>query len=489
MLNPLPGMSPHVPHAPSAPYAFPQVVEVQAKRQMLSAEQLLQLQAELLGRKRFDEAATALAQQLAGSLKCERASLGWREPDGLRVIAASYVAEVHARQETARLVAAAMSEAVEQGVALVYPEGESIGHHILLAHHELARRQGYALCTVPLAHEGRIIGALTLERHDGSFSSSEAAQIARLAAMISPVLALKYENGLSVWRRLRLDIRARRKTLLRADTPARKPMLAGLAVATLVIALILLLPTAHRVGAPARLEGETQRILTAPADGYLRKVQVRPGDRVKAGQVLAELADQDLLVQQRGLAAELAQYENALVSAQARNDRTEFIVNQGQADAARARLELLQQQLDRSQLRAPFDGIVIKGDLSQSVGAPVERGAELITLAPDTGYRVMIEAEESEVADLKPGQHGQLILAALPSHTLPLTVERITPLASTEDGRHYFAVYASLTGKLPALRPGMQGFAKIEVDQRSMLGNWLRRALAWTRIQLWSWGA
>lgn len=487
MLNPLPGKPPRTSQV--APASSRQPGDAPARRAMLSAEQLLQLQAELLGRKRFNEAVTALAQQLASSLKCERASFGWHERGQVRVIAASYVAEVHARQETARLVAAAMSEAVEQGVPLVYPEDEAAGHPILLAHHELARRQGYALCTVPLAHEGRIVGALTLERRDGSFSSGEAAQIARVAAMISPVLALKYENGLSVWRRLRRELGTRLKTLLRADTPARKPVLAGLATAVLAVALVLLVPTSHRVGAPARLEGATQRVLTAPADGYLNKVRVRPGDRVKAGQVLAELADQDLLVQQRGLAAELAQYENARVSAQARNDRTEFIVNQGQADAARARLELVQQQLDRSQLRAPFDGIVIKGDLSQSVGAPVERGAELITLAPDTGYRVMIEAEESEVADLKPGQQGRLILAALPSHTLPLTVERITPLASTADGRHYFAVYARLTGKLPALRPGMQGYAKIEVGSRAMLVNWIRGVLNWTRLRLWSWGA
>ena len=483
MLNPLPGMAPHVP--PTAP----QSAEVQARRVMLSPEQLLQLQAELLGRKRFNEAVTALAQQLASSLKCDRASFGWREQNGIRVVAASYVAEMHARQETVRLVAAAMDEAVEQGATLIYPEGDAASPHITLAHHELAQRQGYGLCTVPLAHEGRIIGALTLERRDGSFTPSEAAHIARVATMIAPVLALKYENGLPVWRRIRRDLKARLDRLLQAETPARKPMLFGLALAIGLLTLGLLIPTAYTVSAPAKLEGAIQRVLTAPADGYLQKIWVRPGDRIKAGQVLAELADQDLQVQKRGLSAELAQHENALVSAQARSDRTEFIVNQGQADAARAKLELLQQQLDRSLLRAPFDGIVIKGDLSQSVGAPVERGAELITLALDTGYRVMIEAEESEVADLKPGQTGRLILAALPSHTLPFTVERITPLAATEDGRHYFAVYATLQGKPPALRPGMQGFAKIEVDKRSMLVNWVRRVANWSRLQLWSWGA
>ncbi|MGA7178790.1 MAG: HlyD family efflux transporter periplasmic adaptor subunit [Thiobacillaceae bacterium] len=455
----------------------------------LSAQQLLQLQAELLGRKRFDEAATALAQQLASSLRCERVSIGWREKEGMSIVAASYVAEVHARQETARLVAAAMDEAAEQGATLVYPEPDGGKPAILLAHEEQARRQGYAICTAPLAFDGKIIGALTMERRNSEFSKAEAAHIERVVAMLAPFLALKYENGLPLWRRFSTSIREDLAALLNTGTPASKPIIAGIATGFALLALALLLPTSHNVSAPAELEGSIQRVLTAPTDGYLHNVYARPGDRVKAGQVLAELADQDMLVEQRGLEAELAQHENALISAQARSDRTEFIVNQGQADAIQAKLALLQQQLDRSRLRAPFDAVVIKGDLSQSVGAPVERGAELMTLAPDSGYRVMIEADESDIADLKRGQTGRLILAAMPSQTLPFRVERITPLATTEEGRHYFPVYAALEGKLPALRPGMKGFAKIDVDKRSMLINWVNRAANWVRIKLWSWGA
>lgn len=458
-------------------------------RAVLSAEQLLQLQAELLGRKRFSEAATALAQQLASSLKCDRASIGWRERHGMNVVAASYVAEVHTRQETARLVAAAMEEAAEQGVRLVHPEPEKAKPHILLAHDELSRRQGYSICTVPLAHDGRIVGALTMERREREFTSSEASHIERVASMLAPSLALKYENSLSLWRRLAANTRAGIEHFLKTDTPARKPLIVGIVSLFAVLSGILLFPFEYHVSAPAKLEGAVQRVLTAPTDGYLHQVHVRPGDRVTAGQILAELADQDMQVELRGLEAELAQHQNALISAQARSDRTEFSVSQGRAEAARARLELLQQQIERSQLRAPFDGVVIKGDLTQSIGAPVERGAELITLAPDTGYRVMIEAEESEIADLKPGQKGRLILAALPSEAMAVRVERITPLASSDDGRHFFAAYATLEGTRPALRPGMQGFAKIEVDRRPLLVNWSHRALNWIRIKLWSWGA
>lgn len=462
---------------------------VPTSRAVLSAEQLLQLQAELLGRKRFNEAATALAQQLTSSLRCERASIGWREKNGMQVVAASYVAEVHARQETSRLIAAAMEEAVEQGVRLVYPEPDSSKPHIMLAHDELARRQGYAICTVPLAYAGRIIGALCMERREKEFAAQEAAHIERVATMLAPALVLKYEHGLPLWRRAITSIKDSLGNVLKTGTPASKPIIIGIATGLALLAGVLLFPTAYHVSAPAKLEGAIQRVLTAPNDGFLHKVYVRPGDHVKAGQVLAELADQDMLVELRGVEAELAQHENALISAQARTDRAEYSVNQGRALAARARLDLLQQQLDRSHLRAPFDGIVIKGDLSQSIGAPVERGAELITLTPDTGFRVMVEAEETEVADLQAGQTGLLKLAAIPGQTFPIRVERITPLASTEEGRHYFAVYATLQGKLPALRPGMQGFAKIEVDKRSLLVSWANSALNWTRLKLWSWGA
>lgn len=121
--------------------------------------------------------------------------------------------------------------------------------------------------------------------------------------------------------------------MLKTDTPARKPVMIGIAVAGVLLAGVLLLPTPYSVSAPAKLEGAVQRVLTAPADGYLHKVYVRPGDRVKVGQVLAEMADQDMQVELRGLEAELAQQENALISAQTRSDRAEYSASQSRAQA------------------------------------------------------------------------------------------------------------------------------------------------------------
>ena len=225
----------------------------------LSAEQLLQLQAELLGRKDFHEAATALAQQLTNALKCDRATIGWRKEKGFQVLATSYAADVHSNQEAAGLVTRAMEESAEQGVRLVFPEPNSARPQVLLAHQELAQRQGYAVCTVPLTYDGIIVGALTMERRDREFAQAEAAHIERIATMMAPPLNLKYENELSLWRRIVVAGKNRLSHLPTTSTPSGKLAIAGLSTGLVAVALVLLLPTAYRISAPARLEGAVQR--------------------------------------------------------------------------------------------------------------------------------------------------------------------------------------------------------------------------------------
>ena len=65
--------------------------------------------------------------------------------------------------------------------------------------------------------------------------------------------------------------------------PARATLIDGKAFAAGLVERV--------AAASARLEGAVQRVLSASEDGFLREVHVRPGDLVKAGQVLAELSD------------------------------------------------------------------------------------------------------------------------------------------------------------------------------------------------------
>jgi multidrug efflux pump subunit AcrA (membrane-fusion protein) len=262
-----------------------------------------------------------------------------------------------------------------------------------------------------------------------------------------------------------------------------------LAACGFAAAVLLFVPIPYYVAAPARLEGLVQRVVVAPVDGFLEQVNVRPGDVVKSGQILAALAMQDLQAERMKRLSELAQHENVYKAAFARADRTQLVINQARAGEAQAQLALVENQLQRAQLRAPFDGIVIKGDLPQQVGAPVRRGEVLLTLAPDERYRLIIEVDERDVALVSAGLQGRLALASVPGRVFDFDVVRLLPVAVAADGRNFFEMEGALQAEGKTLRPGMRGVAKIAAGRRSPAWIATHRLFDWLRLTAWSLGA
>lgn len=452
--------------------------------QAIDAGRILRLQALLLGSGCLAEAAGELVNELATAFRFDRVSLGIAENGQVEVIAMSHNGEVDGRHDLVRDLAAAMNEALDQSATVVHPAAAEDAPRVVLAHADLSARTGSSVCTVPMLQSGRSLGALTFERAGQPPSHRELAQYESLGALIGPLVALRRRAELPPGRRLRLWLGSAWERLRAPGDPRPKVIAAGVAGALLALALV---PLPYRVGATARLEGLVQRVVAAPGEGFLSAVHVRPGDAVKAGQVLVELADRDLRLEQRKWESELAQHENTYGAALARADRSQFVIFQAKATEARAQLELVQSQLERSRLVAPIDGVVIKGDPAQSLGAPVQRGEPLLTIAPADQYRLMIDVDERDIAQVRPGQPGRLGLAALPVDTLAFRVERLTPVATVRDGRNTFEVQAVLEGPAAPLRPGLQGVAKIQVGSRSALWIATHRLTDWLRLAWWSW--
>jgi RND family efflux transporter MFP subunit len=445
------------------------------------AGRLLQLQAPLLGSQPLAQAASALCREFAGTLGFERVSLGLATRAGVNLLALSHAAESGQCQGLSQALTTAMQEAIDQNVSIVYPLPPEAPPRIVQAHAQLAARGPGALLSVPLISAGEMIGCLCCERRR-AVTTDELRAIEPLACMLAPLLSLK--------QRAELGWSARASAALRSywgGSERRTRRLAWLGGLAALVALAMF-PVGHRIGAPARLEGETQRVLAAPSDGYLRAAHVRPGDVVSAGQLLAELAQQDLLLQNRKWEAELNQHQNSAAAALARADRSQYAIAQGRAAEAGAQLELARAQLARSQLIAPIDGLVIQGDLSQALGAPVQRGDVLLTLAPRDAFRLIVEVDERDIGGVVLGQGGQLALSALPGERLDFTVSRISPMALTLEGRTAFEIEAAF-GQPPAgLRPGLSGVAKIDVGTRSLGWVATHRIGDWLRMATWTWG-
>lgn len=446
-------------------------------------EHLAALQARVLAADGFAPAACAFVTELAERLGCDRVSLGVRHRDAVELVAVSH-GQPGANVANDRELASAMEETLANGVTVCVPDCDGPSR-IAAAHSGLVRRFGGSACSIVLMHRGKAVGVICLERRGRNrFERAEIEQLEHLLCLVGPVLHLRWLDEQPLGARIAAAVRVWLALGKQGDGYIKR---LGFAAALLLLALAALMPAPSYIGGRARVEGSVQRALVASLEGYLQAVHVRPGDRVTSGQLLVELADRDLRLEQRKLVGQLDQHENAYAHAIARGDRAQAVVHMARAAEAKAQLELVGSRLERVQIVAPFDGMVVAGDLSQSVGAPVELGAPLVTVASEERFRVIVRVDERDIAAIAPAREGSLALSALPWESLSIRVVRVSPIAVVADGENVFEVEAELLGTSGELRPGLQGVAKIEAGKRPLLASWSRRALDWARLTLWSW--
>ncbi len=466
---------------------FGQPATSAGRQRDLDGEASMRLLAALLRQRAFAEAAACAATELAALLHVDRVSVGWVDKRDAQIVAVSHGADVDRKRQALRAIAEAMDEAIAQREIVAHPPQADDPPQITLMHAAIVNAQGGAVCSVPLVASGRCVGALLLESAGPIALDQQArAFLEHVGALLGPVLELKHRADGPWHARLR---QGRRQAMARLTQRGHLGAKLATGAAIAVLAAALIIPVTYRVGAPAHLEGSTQRALVAPADGYLRQAHVRPGDAVRADQVLVELADEELVLEVRKWQSALAQHQNAYGAALAAADRARMVIDQAKVAEAQAQLELMQQRLERSRIVAPFDGVVIRGDLHQTLGSPVKRGDLLLTVAPRDEFRIIVRVDERDIADLREGQPGRLALAALPDQQFQIEVQRITPVARAEDGRNFFEVEAQLMQPAPrTLRPGLEGVAKIEAGEQPLAWIWGRRLVNALRLQLWAWG-
>src|SRR5678816_4391221 len=96
---------------------------------------------------------------------------------------------------------------------------------------------------------------------------------------------------------------------------------------------------------------------------------------------------------------------------------------------------------------APFDGVIVSGDLSQRLGAPVERGQVLFEVAPLDDFRIALQVDEHDFAQVLPGQRGEMVVASMPYQSFAFTVTKITAVNNAKDGANRFRGEARLAAE------------------------------------------
>lgn len=172
------------------------------------------------------------------------------------------------------------------------------------------------------------------------------------------------------------------------------------------------------------VKAEREGILAFGTVGRVQRVAVELGDRVKAGQVLAEIESEDLVA-----SYETAQKEAQRIRALVRSSTiASFETEQAQQLLMRAKAAL-----EKSKIKAPFDGIIAElnleeGQLSQVTMPDPKAMIRIVDVHP---RYVEAEIDELDLRQVKVGQDARVKILAVRREPFKGKVRQVIPFVST----------------------------------------------------------
>lgn len=218
----------------------------------------------------------------------------------------------------------------------------------------------------------------------------------------------------------------------------------------------------------ASLETDADALVIAKVSGEVVELLAEEGDRVKEGQVLAQLDGDRLRLEMERSRANLRKLEQEYERNLKLFDRG--LVSSGafedlkyELDALRAAYRLAQLEYSYTEIRAPIAGVVSERHIRLGNNISVNEPAFRVTaMDPLVAY---IHIPEREFRRLEPGQTAQLTLDAIPGQRFPAAVQRISPVVDPATGT--FKVTLEIPDPSGTLKPGMFGRFNIVWDRRS----------------------
>jgi RND family efflux transporter MFP subunit len=236
-------------------------------------------------------------------------------------------------------------------------------------------------------------------------------------------------------------------------------------------------------GAPAitangYVVARTKASVAAKVAGRLAYLGVAEGSKVKKGEIIARIEGADLAAALESAKAsagqadaELAQARSDLVRATAlnargvistvelENARTKANALEAAARAARANARLAAATLENTNVRAPFDGTVLRKDAEvgeivapSSAGGALSRTA-IVTMADLSTLEVEVDVNEAYIARITNGQAARITLDAYPDTSFAATVRQVVPTADRQKAT--VLVKVAIDDKDPRILPEM----------------------------------
>src|SRR5262245_46565167 len=273
---------------------------------------------------------------------------------------------------------------------------------------------------------------------------------------------------------------------------------------------------ARSVVATGKIQPLTKVQVKSKASGIVKKLHVHYGDRVKEGQVLAEL-DRELLeasvreARANLLAAEAAWernkieaegpdlpfleaaldrsrklYADGLIAPSLLDDadkayqmglnkqtaaKSQAAVSRAEVEKARATLERAQTDIRYATIQSPMDGLVLSrdvevGDAVSSILVLGSQATLVMTLGDVSEVYVLGKVDEADIGKVYLGQRARIVVESFKDKSFEGKVTKISPLGVEKDNVTTFEVRASIQNPDGELKANMTANAEIILEER-----------------------
>ena len=354
-----------------------------------------------------------------------------------------------------------------------------------------------------LDHEKQLVGAYFAESTtEGFFDSQPGSKEPASATRLTEWLATHTGKSLhaaedyhslpflSVTKRLRdtrrlLTGQKRRRSLLK------------LGVFLFILACVLFYPKMDRIDGDCALTPMKRTAIVAETPGRIERVLVREGDRVKAGDPIAQLDTRKLETDLETNAQERRRLNAEAERYRALGDEAAANVAFLQAAVADQNEKRINADIASAVLRSRIDGVVVTKELELHIGEYLQAGAPFAEVAALDSWEAQVDLHEKKIGfvekELAKGHPVDVsfVLYSQSSHTFHSKLERheqISSQAIARENENVFLITLKDIEVPPALqsalRPGFTGRAKIELGRRPLIALWARRIWEWFQMRM-----